>query len=363
MSPDFVLDLVQFCEPCAIARNYKRPGLPEPISMDFGTTPPPREMIAAKVLENLAAIQMSYESPDRTPLDAGATQRATQLPTTVAEEASSARASDPRVTDYKAVTAYGAGLDRRTRDSQQMTDHRPVENSLAAPGEESEAMFVLRTLLPKLERRATEHLMRRPRPFDGSNPVSWINHTDLFMERPAVPEDDKLSVALSYPDTEALDWYVQSLNQQTRPKTWVELKQKIKRHYLAVTDEEALEELKQVRQKTAVMTYLRAFNKAASLSAALSEGLKTKLFIRGLLPEIQNWVYPQHPQDMDAAITEAVRAEGELNRQRRGRTTTRPATAPEYRRIPSENIFQKIDEVSHIAGNHRQGGTKENSDP
>lgn len=110
---------------------------------------------------------------------------------------------------------------------------------------------------------------------------------------------DKLSIALSYLGAEALDRYVQPVSQQTRPTTWGQLKQKLKRRYLAITDEETLEELKQVKQRTTVMAYLRAFIKAASLCAVLPGCLKTTLFVRGLLPEIQNWVYPQHPRDVD----------------------------------------------------------------
>lgn len=66
-----------------------------------------------------------------------------------------------------------------------------------------------------------------------------------------------------------------------------------------------------------MLAYLRRFNRAASACNALGEELKTKLFVRGLHPDIQNCVYPQKPPNLDSAITEAVRAESELTRQRR----------------------------------------------
>lgn len=285
--------------------------------MDFRGGSPPRGLIAAKVLENLGASHSLCMSPDQTPLDAGASQRVTHLRATSDDEARAARDFEPRTNDFKVSAVPLEAAEPPPAPTHGGVNPQPETTPRPPIGEESAVMFVLRELLPKMERRPHEQLMRRPRPFDGNNPVSWINHMELFMERAGVPESDKLSIALSYLDAEALDWYVQSLNQLTRPKTWEELKAKLKRHYLAVTDEEALEELKLVKQRSTVMVYLRAFNRAASLCATLPESLKTKLFIRGLLPEIQNWVYPQHPPDMDIAITEAVRAEGELNRQKR----------------------------------------------
>lgn len=189
-------------------------------------------------------------------------------------------------------------------------------------------MYVLRELLPRLDKRPAEQLMRKPRTFDGSNSLSWINPMDLYMSRAGVPEQEKLSIALSYLDAEALDWHVQALNQQTRPRTSQELKAKLKRHYSATTDEEALEKLKRVRQDSAVLVYLQRFSRAASACIALWEEPKTKLFVRGLTPEIQNWVYPQKLPNMDAAITEAVRAESELTRQRGLRYRPDRAEAP-----------------------------------
>lgn len=50
-------------------------------------------------------------------------------------------------------------------------------------------MYVLRKLFPKLERRATDQLMRCPRPADGSNPASWINHTELYVDGPVFPKE------------------------------------------------------------------------------------------------------------------------------------------------------------------------------
>lgn len=44
------------------------------------------------------------------------------------------------------------------------------------------------------------------RAFDGADPISWINQMELYMSRPGAPEHDKLSIALSYLDAEALDW-------------------------------------------------------------------------------------------------------------------------------------------------------------
>lgn len=154
------------------------------------------------------------------------------------------------------------------------------------------------------------------------------------MSPAGVPEQDKLSIALSYIDAGALDWYVQALNRQTRSRTWEKLKAKLKRHYLATTDEEALEELKRARQDSTVLLSLRRFNRAASACNALSEKLKTKLSVRGLTPDIQNWVYPQKPPNMDTAITEGFRAESELTRQSRLRyrpDRAEPTAAPAVR--------------------------------
>lgn len=118
-------------------------------------------------------------------------------------------------------------------------EHRQEERegrSRTGP-EDTTLLYVLRELLPRLDRKPMDQLMRKPRTFDGSNPISWINQMDLYMSRAGAPESEKLSVALSYLDAEALDWYVQALNPQTRPRTWEELKAKLKRHYLATTDE------------------------------------------------------------------------------------------------------------------------------
>lgn len=73
--------------------------------MDFCGGSPPREVIAAKVLENLGVSHSVCVSPDLTPVDARASQRATHQRTPADEEPSSACDFEPRVNAYKPAMA------------------------------------------------------------------------------------------------------------------------------------------------------------------------------------------------------------------------------------------------------------------
>lgn len=196
---------------------------------------PERVTVATKMLSNLRGGHAIYEPVEPTSQEAAVTQCVLVNPSPVVmdgEEGPGRPPGDDSPREPEGSDFFAADPPSRAHCEGGHPQESQGPHPRAGP-EDSPLLYVLRELLPRLDKRPTEHLMRKPRTFDGSNPISWINQMGLYMSRAGAPEQDELSIALSYLDAEALDWYVQALNQQTRPRTWEELKVKLKRHYLA----------------------------------------------------------------------------------------------------------------------------------
>ena len=163
--------------------------------------------------------------------------------------------------------------------------------------------------------------MAKPRYFDGTRPASWISHMEYYLDSAGVQgEVARLRVAVSFFDYERMDWFTIALGDSQRPQTWTELKEVIRAHFNAISEGEALEKLRRVRQITTVQEYLIRFNKAAAECPNLVEEEKTVAFVKNLRPEISDLVYVRRPRNMKDAIEEAVRIEAlQAERQRGGR--------------------------------------------
>ena len=163
--------------------------------------------------------------------------------------------------------------------------------------------------------------MAKPRYFDGTRPSSWISHMEYYLDSAGVHgEVARLRVAVSFLDCERMDWFTIALGDSQRPQTWTELKDVIRAHFNAISEGEAVEKLRRVRQIASVQEYLIRFNKAASECPNLREEEKTLAFVKNLRPEISDLVDVRRPRNMREAIEEAVRIEAvQAERQRGGR--------------------------------------------
>lgn len=164
--------------------------------------------------------------------------------------------------------------------------------------------------------------MTRPKLFDGTRPSSWISHMEYYMDSAGVfGEVARLRVAVSFLDFERMDWFTVALGESQRPQSWTEMKEVILSHFNAISETEAVERARRVRQGGAVQEYLSRFNKAVAECPNLLEEEKTKMFVANLKPEISDLVDVRRPRNMKEPIAEAVRIgakQAERARERRG---------------------------------------------
>lgn len=148
----------------------------------------------------------------------------------------------------------------------------------------------------------------RPRRFNGQNPDAWINKMELYLLGAGVPEHRKLLYALSCFEDECLDWYNYSLG-PSAPRDWEGLKFMMRKHYNAVSQNEARARLAAVKHTHTIQEYLERFNKALARCWDMSEQEKTRAFIRGLRPEWRMAIAGNEPTHMVDAINKAVAME------------------------------------------------------
>lgn len=156
----------------------------------------------------------------------------------------------------------------------------------------------------------------------------------------------RLRVAVSFLDFERMDWFTVALGDSQRPQTWTEMKEVIRAHFNAVSESEASERVRRVRQVGTVQDYLLRFNKAVAECPHLSEEEKTKIFVVNLKAEIGDLVDVRRPRSMKDAIAEAVRIEAKQAERTRDRRGTRAEPPPSLakgpradgRRSPGEDV-------------------------
>lgn len=140
-----------------------------------------------------------------------------------------------------------------------------------------------------------------------------------------VPEHRKLFWALACFEDDYINWYNYSLG-SAAPRDWEGLKYLMRKHFNAISENEARARLAEIRQTSSVQEYLERFNKAVAKCLDMSEEERTKAFIRGLRAEWRMAIAGWEPTRMIDAINKAVAMEevwNETNRTHRKRSPRR----------------------------------------
>lgn len=147
---------------------------------------------------------------------------------------------------------------------------------------------------------------RQPPPFTGKHPAAWIAQMELFMDGLALPEEDRLQVALTFLDAKATRWYTFAIPRSDRPTNWTLFKVKLMEHYAPYSAAEALYRLRQVKQRGTIRDYIDRFNEALADCGNIPESESLQIFVEGLHPGIRRFVHMSQPFTLSDAIRMAV---------------------------------------------------------
>lgn len=146
-------------------------------------------------------------------------------------------------------------------------------------------------------------MRQKPQSFSGKGqPVTaWINSMELYFRRAKIPPSMKLSIAESFLEGDALNWYMGLITHDSLCE-WEEFSKKLRINYGGVSPLAAREKLRKVRMTGSLEEYIAEFNRVRLDCAGLPPGEEIEMFVDGLHPEIMKLMATQSPSTKEEAI-------------------------------------------------------------
>lgn len=137
--------------------------------------------------------------------------------------------------------------------------------------------------------------------FEGTDPRGWITKAELYFEVNRTPVTTKMYLAQMCMDGIALNWYTNLLIKH--PQTdWIQFRGKLLVRFGGTRFHNAHEALGSLDQEGDIEAYIEEFEAISALIPDQSEDQSVGMFLRGLQPEIKNWVRALHPTTCDQAM-------------------------------------------------------------
>ncbi|KAL4588404.1 hypothetical protein LXL04_001290 [Taraxacum kok-saghyz] len=137
--------------------------------------------------------------------------------------------------------------------------------------------------------------------FDGTDPRGWITKAELYFQVNKIPLTQKLHLAQMCMDGIALNWYTNLLIKHPST-TWIQFRDKLLVRFSGTKFRTAHEALGSLFQEGTIDTYIEEFEALSALIPDQSEEQSIGMFLRGLQPEIRNWVRALNPPSCDKAM-------------------------------------------------------------
>ncbi|KAL4558063.1 hypothetical protein LXL04_036259 [Taraxacum kok-saghyz] len=137
--------------------------------------------------------------------------------------------------------------------------------------------------------------------FEGTDPRGWLTKAELYFMVNQIPATQKLHLAQMCLDGVALNWYTNLLIKH--PTTnWNQFRDKLMTRFSGTKFRNAHVALGSLFQEGSVEEYLEDFEALSALIPDQSEEQSIGMFLRGLKPEIRNWVRALNPNSCDQAM-------------------------------------------------------------
>ncbi|KAL4571363.1 hypothetical protein LXL04_018121 [Taraxacum kok-saghyz] len=137
--------------------------------------------------------------------------------------------------------------------------------------------------------------------FDGIDPQGWITKAELYFQVNKIPVTQKLQLAQMCMDGVALNWYTNLLIKH--PSTdWLHFRDKMMVRFSGSKFQNAHEVLGSLFQEGSIDDYIEEFEALSALIPDQSEEQSIGMFLRGLKPDVRNWVRALNPHSCDQAM-------------------------------------------------------------
>ncbi|KAL4565386.1 hypothetical protein LXL04_029478 [Taraxacum kok-saghyz] len=137
--------------------------------------------------------------------------------------------------------------------------------------------------------------------FEGSDTRGWITKAELYFKVHNTPSSQKLYLSQMCMDGSALHWFTNLLIRHPNT-TWEDLRTKLLHRFSGTCFRNAHEALGSLYQEGGVEEYISDFEELSALIPNQSEEQSIGWYLRGLKPEIRNWVRTLYPLTCDQAM-------------------------------------------------------------
>ena len=168
-----------------------------------------------------------------------------------------------------------------------------------------------------------EWLPDRPNKFDGKHDhfaIAWLYAVENYFHATNMPMRLRVSFARTLLEGPAITW-LRALESQRGDmiRDWTDFEQAFRTKFVSPNlAERARRELKNMKQRSSVLSYTAAFNRKLIEAEGVGPLLAKEYYIDGLSDELQRWVRAFNPSTLEEAQVKAEHQESILSKSSRG---------------------------------------------
>ncbi|KAL4587886.1 hypothetical protein LXL04_000762 [Taraxacum kok-saghyz] len=169
--------------------------------------------------------------------------------------------------------------------------------------------------------------------FDGSDTRGWVTKADLYFKVHNTPPSQMLYLSQMCMDGSALHWFTNLLIRHPHT-TWEQFRLKLLNRFSGTRFRNAHEALGSLYQEDGVEEYITAFEELTALIPNQSEEQSIGWYLRGLKPEIKNWVRTLYPLTCDQPMEFSRNVETAMGLFK-GKSASKPRANPPTIALPN----------------------------